>query len=161
ASTSARSRSTKSSLKSGRLTPRHSPRCLGAPVGRDRFAHHRPRVERELPDHRDALRRGCVDRRRGGLLFTESSLPAGPGCSCAGSFVHASFYRATKRGAAPPARSSAAGSSPPACGGTSVPVVLRLERTLDRDAEVLRLVLRQLRQLDAELAEVERGDLLV
>src|SRR6188474_573246 len=43
----------------------------------------------------------------------------------------------------------------------SVAVVLRLEGTLGRDAEVARLLLRELRELHAELAEVERGDLLV
>src|SRR5688572_26393392 len=35
----------------------------------------------------------------------------------------------------------------------SVPIMLRLVRSLDRHAEVLRLLLRQLRQLDAEVIE--------
>ena len=43
----------------------------------------------------------------------------------------------------------------------SVPVVLGLERPLDRHAEVVGLVLRQLGQLHAELRQVEGGDLLV
>src|SRR5688500_585372 len=42
-----------------------------------------------------------------------------------------------------------------------VAVVLRLIRSLDRHAEVVRLLLRQLRQLDAEVIEVQPCDLFV
>src|SRR5437899_12883870 len=44
---------------------------------------------------------------------------------------------------------------------SSVAVVLGLVRPLDRDADVLRLLRRQLRQLRAEPAQVEPGDPLV
>ncbi len=43
----------------------------------------------------------------------------------------------------------------------SVPIVLRLERPGLRDAEVLRLLGRQLGELHADLGEMQRGDLLV
>src|SRR3954464_3220969 len=43
----------------------------------------------------------------------------------------------------------------------SVAVVIRLERALDRHADIIGLLLAELRQLDAELVEVERRDLLV
>src|SRR5687767_15660429 len=49
---------------------------------------------------------------------------------------------------------------PNAC-SRSVAVVLRLVRTLDRDAEVGGLLLGELGQLDAEGVEVQSGDLLV
>ena len=42
-----------------------------------------------------------------------------------------------------------------------VPVVLRLVRAVDRDAEVLGLLRRQLGQLHAELVEVQPGDFFV
>ena len=42
-----------------------------------------------------------------------------------------------------------------------VPVVLRLVRPFDRDAEVVGLLLRELRELHAELAEVQPGDFFV
>src|SRR6516164_409023 len=44
---------------------------------------------------------------------------------------------------------------------SSVAIVLRLERTFRAHAEIVRLLLRELRQLDAELAEVKLRDLLV
>ena len=42
-----------------------------------------------------------------------------------------------------------------------VPVMLRLIRPFLRDPDVIRLVLGQLRELDAELVQVEPGDLFV
>ena len=46
-------------------------------------------------------------------------------------------------------------------GRASVAVMIRLERALDRHADIVGLLLAQRGQLDAELVEVERGDLLV
>src|SRR5687768_6501430 len=43
----------------------------------------------------------------------------------------------------------------------SVAVMVRLERALGRDSDVAGLLLGELGQLDAQLVEVERGDLLV
>src|SRR4029450_4369142 len=43
----------------------------------------------------------------------------------------------------------------------SVAIMVRLERPRDRDADIVGLALAELGQLDAELVEMERGDLLV
>src|SRR5687768_3898278 len=43
----------------------------------------------------------------------------------------------------------------------SIPVMIRLERAFRLDPDVLGLVLAQLGQLDADLGEVQPGDLLV
>jgi hypothetical protein len=42
-----------------------------------------------------------------------------------------------------------------------IPVLLRLERAVFVDAEIVRLVLRQLRQLHAQLVQMQPRDLLV
>ena len=42
-----------------------------------------------------------------------------------------------------------------------VPVVVALERPLDRHAEVVRLVLRELGELDSQVGQVQPRDLLV
>src|SRR5262249_17294573 len=62
---------------------------------------------------------------------------------------------AARRGGARGAGAALAG------GRRSVAVVLGLEGPVDAHAEVLGLLLRELRELDAELAQVERRDLLV
>src|SRR5258707_11692453 len=42
-----------------------------------------------------------------------------------------------------------------------VPIVVRLVRSVDRNADVVRLILRQLRQLHAEMIEVQPRHLLI
>src|SRR5688500_428748 len=91
---------------------------------------------------------------RGPCCHPEASATEPKGAEATMSFGPFRFAQGDKLGALPPYR-------PYRPTASSVPVMLRLERTICRDADVRRLVGRELRELHAELVKVEPGHLFI
>ena len=129
---------------------------LAVCVGAERAVRHRDRLEALRPIAVPA-RQPFLERAAEEVALTRSELELNPTTDLAVEALLLRLDSARHEGGGRPCR----GRPPPSSGAVLVAVVVRLVRALDRDADVVGLLLGEGRQPHAERVEVQAGDLLV